>query len=312
MSSQSISIQPKTYHFHQVDACNMCGKDASTAKVLGMRLNQSQGKNPRNKTGIAVSICKCRNCGLNFPQPMPIPNDISDHYGIPPNEYWKNDSYFEIDPNYFGRQISDAKRLLSFKEGMKALDIGLGIGKAAIAMKNAGFEVWGIEPSEPFLNKARELTGLPDDRLQHTPIEEAKFQDDFFDFISFGAVLEHLYDPSSCIQKAMEWLVPGGVIQIEVPSSNHLMTSFLNFYFRGKGTNFVTNLSPMHAPYHLYAFTLDGFRINGQMNGYKVDYHYIDVASIRHVPKVFHPLLRTWMKARQSGMQLTVWLRKID
>jgi len=97
----------KTYNFKEQFACNMCGTSTENSAVLGMRLNQSQGINPRNKTGIGVAICKSERCRLNFPQPLPISNRISDHYDVPPESYWK-ENYFGIDPEYFSSQIKDA------------------------------------------------------------------------------------------------------------------------------------------------------------------------------------------------------------
>jgi len=241
---------------------------------------------------------------------MPVPNSLSDHYGVPPDSYWKPE-YFKIDPNYFKHQIEDAKRLLNFQPDMKVLDVGAGVGKALVSMKAAGFDVSGIEPSEPFHKKALEFTGLSSDQLQNSSIEGANFPPDHFDFISFGAVLEHLYDPSAAIKKALYWLKPNGVIQIEVPSSKHLISKILNLYFRFIGTNYVTNISPMHSPFHIYEFTLDSFIKDGLRAGYKVDYHYIDVATVSHVPKFLKPIFSKWMGARGTGMQLTVWLRKV-
>lgn len=229
---------------------------------------------------------------------------------MPPRAYWENEDYFKLDPQYFGRQIADARRLLGDREGLRSLDIGLGIGKAAVAMRNAGFDVWGIEPSKTFFDKAREVTGLPDDRVQNLHLEEATFPPNFFDFISFGAVLEHLYDPAASIESALGWLAPSGAIQIEVPSSDHLLPQFLNLFFMARGTNFVTNLSPMHPPYHLYEFRPQSFERHGDAVGYELAHRYYDVASIRHFPRALHPFLRTWMEKRNSGMQLTVWLRK--
>jgi len=57
---------------------------------------------------------------------MPVPNSLSDHYGVPPDSYWKPE-YFKIDPNYFKRQIEDAKRLLNFQQDMKPSMSGLGL-----------------------------------------------------------------------------------------------------------------------------------------------------------------------------------------
>lgn len=287
----------------------MCLSQSADARVLGMRLNQSQGVNPRSKTGIGVTICECRNCGLNFPQPLPIPGSIEDHYDLPAEDYW-TEEYFQIDGDYFSTQINDAKRLLDGRDSMSALDIGAGIGKAMIAMTGAGFDSWGLEPSEPFREKAIQSMGIAPERIQLSSVEAADFRSSQFDFVTFGAVLEHLYDPALAIEKALGWLKPGGVMQIEVPSSNHLMPFFLNTFYRLRGTNYVTNLSPMHSPFHLYAFTEQSFEFHGDRAGYEIVHSYVDVASIRHVPGFVKPLLRWWMSMRSPGQQLTVWLRK--
>ena len=83
------------YIFEEVDVCNMCEDSTSSHKILGKRLNKSQGKNPKGKPGISTTVCKCRNCGLIYSNPLPIPFDIQDHYGVPPEDYWK-DSYFNL------------------------------------------------------------------------------------------------------------------------------------------------------------------------------------------------------------------------
>ena len=105
----------------------MCGADTSTHKVLGKRLNKSQGKNPKRKLGITTTVCECTNCGLIYSNPQPIPFDIQDHYGVFPEEYWK-ESYFELNDNYFQGEISRLKQLMDFNPGMKSLDIGAGLG----------------------------------------------------------------------------------------------------------------------------------------------------------------------------------------
>jgi 2-polyprenyl-3-methyl-5-hydroxy-6-metoxy-1,4-benzoquinol methylase len=49
---------------------------------------------------------------------------------------------------------------------------------------------------------------IPPEKLQLGMIENIEYPKDNFDFITFGAVLEHLYDPSAAIKKAMNWLKP--------------------------------------------------------------------------------------------------------
>ena len=299
----------KKYYFNDVSECEMCGSPSSMHKVMGMRLNTSQGKRPKAKTGIAVGVKKCTNCNLIYSSPQPIPNDIQDHYGIPPEEYWK-EHYFKWNPDYFIKQIQLAKNKITFNGGMKALDIGAGLGKAMLSLEHEGFEAYGLEPSEPFYKRAIEKMGIHPDRLKLGTIEELEYAKNSFDFITFGAVVEHLYSPKSCIEKALKWLKPGGVIQIEVPSSQWLISKYVNLYFKMRGTNYVTNLSPMHNPYHLYEFDIKSFKELGKRIGYSVEYFDYSVCEIYFIPKFLHPLFRWYMKKTNTGMQLTLYLKK--
>ena len=144
------------------------------------------------------------------------------------------------------------------------------------------------------------------------PIEEADFSPDSFDFIAMGAVLEHLYDPSEAIGKVLSWLKPAGVAFIEVPSSDHLISKVINFLYKLTGNNFVTNLSPMHPPFHIYEFSLDTFKIHGKKFGYDVSYHEHYISRIYHLPKILHPILRLIMRKTDTGMLVAIWIRKID
>ena len=276
---------------------------------MGLRLNTSQGRSPKRASGIAVSVKRCSECGLVFADPRPVPADISDHYGAPAEDYWPP-GYFEYDPSYFSREIGEVKRLLGFEPGMRALDIGAGLGKCMRSLANAGFDAYGIEPSEPFHRKAISEMGADPKRLELATLEAASFPKESFDFITFGAVLEHLQEPSVAIGRALEWLKPGGIIQIEVPSSDHLVSRIINAYFALRGTNYVTNISPMHAPFHLYEFTLRSFEKNGARLGYAIAHHRYDVCEIMNLPRIVHPVLRWWMRRTETGMQLTVYLRK--
>jgi 2-polyprenyl-3-methyl-5-hydroxy-6-metoxy-1,4-benzoquinol methylase len=290
---------PFTYRFSPVVCCDMCG--SRRFRLLGMRLNGRQGMQPKKAAGIAVSVKQCRDCALIFADPQPVPETFADHYGMPPEDYWAA-SAFQPNDDYFADEIKTAQRLLLFRPGMKALDIGAGLGKAMQALTSAGFDTWGIEPSEPFYRRAIERVEA--DRLLLSTIEEADFEGEQFDFITFGAVLEHLYNPSAALDKAMKWLKPGGVIQAEVPNSHYLMSKIINSYFRARGTNYVTHISPMHPPFHLYEFSLRSFK------KYKVAEQKFAVCTITGLPRTLHPLLRWWMERTNTGMQLTVYLRR--
>ncbi len=294
------------YAFEPAPACAMCG--GGEAKLLGLRLNSSQGLRPRRAQGIAVSVKRCRDCGLIFADPLPVPADLADHYGRPPDDYWAKVEPWT--PDYFASQVADAKRLLPFQPGMTALDIGVGQGKAMRSLIHGGFDAWGVEPSEPFRAFAIDKNGLDPDRVQLAKMEEAEFAPGQFDFITFGAVLEHLLDPSVALERALGWLKPSGLLHAEVPSSNWLPARLANAYYRLMGTTFVTHLSPMHVPFHLFEFTPASFIANGRRLGYTLAEHRFDAVGFTNVPKPLYRPLRSIMARTGTGMQLIAYLRK--
>lgn len=296
------------YTLVQVLSCNMCDTPVKDAVVLGRRMNCSQGLIPRKKIGISTTIMKCRNCSLVFPNPIPVPENLSFHYGTPPESYWTAD-YFEIKDDYFVHELAAFNELYPSDEGLIALDVGAGIGKCMIALERSGFTAFGIEPSQPFYERAVKKMGISNERLTNATIEDAEYPAEFFDFITFGAVLEHLYNPSASIEKAMRWLKPGGLIHIEVPSSKWLTNKLYNLLYRLQGLDYVGNVSPMHSPFHIYEFGLDSFERHSEKANYtiaKYNYHVCDT----YLPGVFDFILKPVMEKTETGMQLTVWLRK--
>ncbi len=297
-----------TYTYYEIHHCNMCMAPSSKFKVLGKRLNKSQGIRPQKLAGITTTVMRCKNCGLIFSNPQPIPNSIFDHYNVDPKKYWRDD-YFTIAENYFAGELKWFSRLKDIKKGMKSLDIGAGIGKQMKALAKAGLDAYGIEPSPAFHKMAVDKMGIPAEKLQMKAIENADFKSDTFDLISFGAVFEHIYNPNDAIIKALTWLKPEGLIHIEVPSSNWLSAKIINLGYRLRGLDYVTNLSPMHSPFHLHEFTIDSFKLNGERNNFKIEDHGFYICPT-NFPRLFDPILRPIMRKTNSGMQLCVWLKK--
>lgn len=296
------------YTFVEITNCNMCGQSTLNHKVLGKRLNQTQGKNPQKLKGITTTVMQCSNCKLIYSNPQPVPVNLQDHYGMPPETYWK-EIYFTVDDDYFKSEITTAKSLMQFKEGNTALDIGAGIGKCMIALNKAGFETYGCEPSEPFHSRAIEKMKIDPEKIKLGAAEEVEYPENFFDFITFGAVLEHLYCPSDSLAKAMKWLKPGGIIHCEVPSSNWWFNKAVNKYYRLRGMDYVANLSPMHIPYHLHEFNLKSFEENSRQHNYEIAFHQYFICE-RYMPAWVNRFFIPYLKRTNQGMQLCVWLRK--
>lgn len=288
----------------------MCAEPTEHAKVLGRRMNCSQGIRPKRRVGISTTVMKCRSCGLIFSNPLPIPGDMSQHYGIPAEDYWVPKE-FEFNLDFFNSHIDTFNRLYK-KNGKKtALDIGAGLGKCMLALEKHGFTAYGLEPSEPFYTRALEKMGISEEKLKLASIEDASFSPEQFDFITFGAVLEHIYDPSAAIEKALNWLKPGGLIQIEVPSSDWLTNKIYNLIYRVQGLDYVGNISPMHNPFHLYEFGLDSFKKHSEKFDYEIaEYQYLVCDTF--LPKILDPVIKPVMAKTDTGMQLNIWLRKTN
>jgi SAM-dependent methyltransferase len=302
-----------TYAFEVLHACEMCGQPDSANRLLGQRLNGRQGLRTRSLQGITTSIKRCTRCGLIYPNPLPIPASLEDHYDIDPQKYWEP-VYFNYDPTYFQLPARTASSLLGVpadNHPWRSLDIGCGLGKAIRTLSQEGFLAYGLEPSPRFHQQAVRFTGLSDQLLQPYSVEEASFPDGFFDFITFGAVFEHLVHPHRCLQRALQWLRPGGVMHLEIPSSNWLLEHAYHVALKLKGSDFTAFLSPMHPLYHLYSFTRRCFELNQQNFGFEVLQWRIDPCAVYHLPRFVHSPLQKLMQVSNTGMQLTLYLRRL-
>ncbi len=294
------------YNFLKVERCNMClSKDM---KVIGKRLNSSQGYSPNRKSGISVSVMKCNDCGLLFSNPIPIPLEFGDHYNIDVDSYFDKALKSYTD-NAFKHEINFFKSNYKHNQFLRSLDIGAGLGNVMKSMEREGMESYGIEPSKNFYEFAVNKMGISDQRLKLITIENAEFEPGYFDFITFSAVFEHLYDPNYALTRALEWLKPGGLIYIGVPNAFTLNQLLINFIYRLRGMDYVSSISPMHAPFHIYEFTRKSFLENARMNKYNV--LAINGATYdTYLPKILDPILKPFIRFTKTDMNLIVWIKK--
>jgi SAM-dependent methyltransferase len=282
----------------------MCGD--SDARTLGRRLNCHQGLRPRRLVGVATTVVECLTCRLIYANPRPVPVAFAQHYDRAPEQYWAP-SYFAQAAGYFDASAASFRRLWGGSTTPRALDVGAGIGKAMASLELNGFDAFGLEPSPAFRDAAI-ANGVQPGRLQLATIEDAVYEPRSFDLISFGAVLEHLHDPAAALERAVSWVAPGGLIFVEVPSARWLLARLLNLAYRLRGLDYVTHLSPMHQPFHLYEFTPQCFERHARRAAYEVvEQRFLPCESF--MPKPADRFARRIMAATGTGMQLELWLR---
>ena len=108
--------------------------------------------------------------------------------------------------------------------GKRVLEIGCGIGTAAVNFARSGAHYTGIELSEVSLELAQkrfEVYGLKGD-FYHGNAEELQsfLPQDQFDLVYSWGVLHHTPDPARVIHEIKSYVVPNGVLKIMVYARN--------------------------------------------------------------------------------------------
>jgi methionine biosynthesis protein MetW len=124
--------------------------------------------------------------------------------------------YISKETNYFNLERQIFKNAITNK-GIKILDIGCGTGALGAYFKNEQqCEVYGIEINESaYLEASKNLNHVLKANVE---IIDLPFEDNFFDVIILGDVLEHLISPVDTINKLLNVLKPEGKIYITVPN----------------------------------------------------------------------------------------------
>jgi SAM-dependent methyltransferase len=113
--------------------------------------------------------------------------------------------------SYADRSVRNLHRPPS---GGRLLDIGCGDGAFLAQMRDAGWEVQGVEPDPDAAARARER-GV---KVVNRPLEEAPLTPNVFDAATMNHVIEHFHDPSEALRISHRLLKPGGILWIATPN----------------------------------------------------------------------------------------------
>lgn len=133
--------------------------------------------------------------------------DVEKFVGITPSEYDK-----------LGDRHRKVLEVFSRYKFQRILDIGCGDGNFTVLIKkvcNAN-EVYGVEISETGVKMA-EKKGIKAIKL-NVDEEDLPFEDEYFDAVFAGEVIEHLYDPDHFLDEVYRVLKPNGLLVITTPN----------------------------------------------------------------------------------------------
>ena len=181
------------------------------------------------------SLFKCHNCSVVSVRPLLSNEELNQYY---PENYI---SYPEpIDKEMLiikrlDRQFGVFKRRNKIerytgKRRGKILDVGCATGVFLKEMQNHGWEAYGVEPSVYAAGIAVDQQGLD---VFNGYLSEAKFEEHFFDVITFWDVFEHLPNPVETMQIIKRMLKPDGTLVICMPNTESWERKIFKQYWAG-------------------------------------------------------------------------------
>jgi len=147
------------------------------------------------------------------------------------NAVRSDDAYAEILANWdaaFYAKFTDALR--PSRSGARVLDVGCGVGQVVAHLTRDGFEVHGVDVSEPNIAKAKAIST----RCQLYDGARLPFPDGFFASVGALNVLEHVEEPEAFIRELVRVTEPGGRIVLSSPNFYRVI-GFRDYHPRMRG-----------------------------------------------------------------------------
>ncbi len=212
-------------------------------------------------SGKEFSIWECNSCRGKFTQGVPAEDKIGAYYSS--EEYIShsdtrtgmvNSIYHMVRGITLKKKRKLVKKFSSLNSG-KILDIGCGTGAFLNEMKQAGWEIMGIEPDAGARSNAATLHGI----IPSEPEALFHLEEESFDVITMWHVLEHVHRLHDYLAQLKKIIKPGGVILIAVP--NHQSSDARHYRQHWAGYD---------VPRHLYHFAPESMKRLASKYGFKL------------------------------------------
>jgi len=267
--------------YTNLTACPICKHTGIKQLLIGTdRLHKINGSWP---------LWQCEQCQVGFLNPMPNSDIIGNFY--PQNYYaytpptlperpsstfkralwhWRQQrtisnliklGYPNLTKPHIFYRIST--KLIPVKQNQPRyvpngtfLDIGCGAGHHLLQMKAIGWNVTGVELSEPACNAAKKA-GL---NVYHGSLENIQLDSESFDIVRMSDVLEHVPDPHYTLREIYRILKPNGKLEVTLPNLNAWTFKLFGEYW-----------FPLEIPRHLFHHTPKSIKIIAQQHGFKIE-----------------------------------------
>jgi len=201
--------------------CWICSSD-NVKKLFGdtnfSNLKSADIAVSNDNYGKTLPLYRCSSCSFVFAHPLP--ENLLDLY-----QDLKDDEYINsLEPRFKEMKSILNKSLRLLPEAKSLLDIGAGAGLLIKAAKSIGINSKGVEPSNFFVNKAKELFDI--DLLPGT-VPHKNLQGETFDMVFAVDVLEHVPDPLEFINVLKSYMHKKSLLVIATPDINSIVSKIL-------------------------------------------------------------------------------------
>ncbi len=177
-------------------SCNVC--NSQNSKILYVK----QGMN----------IMQCNDCSFMFVYPPPSIEKQNEYY----NKSYEEGSY-KLYSSVEDLKIKTSEKRFDgfskFSKNGRLLDVGCATGVFLDVCLQKGFHTYGVELSEKAIKQANKKHNI-----FHGVLEDAKFEDSFFDVVTMFDIIEHVLDPAKTIKEINRILKPGGFVVFTTPN----------------------------------------------------------------------------------------------
>lgn len=246
-------------------------------------------------------VARCRNCGLIYLSSRPLESALEEMYS---REYYDSadvgyggyvanfHKYNDIFTNLFNKRTHDIE---PYRGQGKLLEVGCAHGFLLDHLRKHQWKVKGLEVS-PLASKYA-VNQLKLD-VFCGKLEDAGYEDNFFDVVLLLDVLEHLHRPFETLREIGRILTPQGVLVVQCPwELTHWEEKAEAFLKKMKPCT----ITPDAIPAHLYFFspdTLEAFmRKGGFITFKKQSGNYGSIRRhIKPVPVDVGPFYERWAR----------------
>ncbi|MCM8819321.1 MAG: glycosyltransferase, partial [Candidatus Omnitrophica bacterium] len=189
-------------------------------------------------------LVECIRCNLIHISPKPVFCSLKSYYGKNYYKDWINQQA-NISKKIF---LNRFKKIEEYKKVGNILDIGAGLGEFLAIAKQKGWQVWGTEISEYAAQFAKENFKID---IFCGALEEANFEDNFFDVVTLWHVLEHIDEPIKYLKEIKRILKKDGILVIALPNLDDYIYKLAYRIFKTKASK---EYSIKDREHHIFAF----------------------------------------------------------